>query len=288
MRTVHRLSPLPEEGWRLNNAAKPSVAPAAAPKGLQPAPCVRGDPCDATPLLFALEDIPSPLQRPQSAAGTAPGAPGASNWEAAVGTLQLLLGPASDAEEMLHTHIQLAQELAGSRGQQPAGTGAAGSGAAQFEHATSRGGSEPSGPDTPPAEHDGTGGAHSPPDAHALAAIFQRLGYAPKVKSSTLKIAQRKGLQHYYLTVHLPDGTPEGGGIFILDPAFKEAFVVSNPTPRYAAVLGSLDHHAAATKGCLRQAVVLLCSELAQCFAERGLPIPPWRTPAALLARWNL
>lgn len=41
-------------------------------------------------------------------------------------------------------------------------------------------------------------------------------------------------------------------------------------------------------QGCLRQAVVLLCSELALCFAERGLPIPPWRTPNALLARWHL
>ncbi len=105
MRTVHRLSPLKEEacGWR-PGAAKPVVAPPPAGnrEKLQTQTSLRGDASDPTPLLFALEDIPSPLQRPPptAAAASAGGLPG-PQCQSTIETLQLLLGPASQAEEMV-------------------------------------------------------------------------------------------------------------------------------------------------------------------------------------------
>jgi hypothetical protein len=95
-------------------------------------------------------------------------------------------------------HVRLAQELASKSAGDPNGNSYSSAGSS----------SSSSGPDTPPAAQRGTPTAAPPkaPDAHALAAIFSRLGYAPKIKSSTLKIAQRKGLQHNYLTIHLPGG----------------------------------------------------------------------------------
>lgn len=41
-------------------------------------------------------------------------------------------------------------------------------------------------------------------DIQSLAGIFSRLGYAPKLKTSSLKVAQRRGPTHQYLTVNLP------------------------------------------------------------------------------------
>lgn len=302
MRTVHRLTPLSEEacGWRPAIRAPPAVAaaPPAAAAGregrilLQRQHSLLAEPSDPTPLLFALEDIPSPaLQRSGSFVAPGVGGPGpAAQTKSTIETLQLLLGPASQAEEMLHMHVKLAHELAASRDSSPA----------QSHHSSMDGGSYSgaSGPDTPPDSQHGSpttvptasaaATAGVPREALRLLEVFRRLRYAPKLKCSTLRIAQRRGLQHYYLTVQLPDGTPEGGGTFIVDSSFKEAFVVSSPTPRYAEVLASLEPYVAATKGCLRQAVVLLCAEMAQCFAERGLSIPPWRTASALLARWCL
>ena len=70
---------------------------------LQPQYSLRAEPSDPTPLLFALEDIPSPaLQRSGSfaAANTGSAGPGAQT-KSTIETLQLLLGPASKAEEMV-------------------------------------------------------------------------------------------------------------------------------------------------------------------------------------------
>ena len=106
---VHRLSPLKDEGsWRLG-AGQPGAAAGAAaagPPSLGPArlPSISSQPSDSTPLLFALDDMPTPTQ-PRPLARAASAAAGAANVPAeakpTIDTLQLLLGPASDAEAMV-------------------------------------------------------------------------------------------------------------------------------------------------------------------------------------------
>ena len=102
--------------------------------------------------------------------------------------------------------VRLAHELAASRDSSPA----------QSHHSSMDGSShsDASGPETPPNSQHGSPTTVSaasiattagvPQEALRLLEVFRRLRYAPKLKCSTLKIAQRRGLRHFYLTVQLP------------------------------------------------------------------------------------
>lgn len=88
---------------------------------------------------------------------------------------------------------------------------------------------------------------------------------------------------------HLPaDNGASGSSTYIVDPNFKDSFVVAHPTRRYSAILEALTPEVVASQACLRRAVTTLSSELARSFTEQGSPVPPWRTQAALLSKWQL
>lgn len=74
----------------------------------------------------------------------------------------------------------------------------------------------------------------------------------------------------------------------IVDPGFRDAFAVARPTPRFADLLSEIPEVFVGDAAKLRAVVTLVAAALEQSFAARGLPLPPWRTRAALLARWGL
>lgn len=100
---VHRISPLNEETMGLRNPGagkQPAVALGGQQQRstLQACPSVPL-PSEPTPLLFQLEDVPSPIQRVSSGIATA--FPAAGQSQATIETLRLLLGPASEGEAMV-------------------------------------------------------------------------------------------------------------------------------------------------------------------------------------------
>ncbi|GAB4817767.1 hypothetical protein N2152v2_004813 [Parachlorella kessleri] len=123
-------------------------------------------------------------------------------------------------------------------------------------------------------------------DPETLKGALEQAGYTAKLHAPAGK--KLHGLRHEFLTVCLPDGGDSGSSTYVVDPNFRDSFVVAHPTTRYSAVLAGLDQEVVATQACLRRAVTILGRELAQSFTEQGVPVPPWRTQQALLSKWQL
>ncbi len=75
---------------------------------------------------------------------------------------------------------------------------------------------------------------------------------------------------------------------YIVDPSFKDHFVVQNPTARYTAVLALVpDTVVIASRQQLLRAVAFLATELQRCFDARRVALPPWRRLKSLLSKWE-
>lgn len=132
------------------------------------------------------------------------------------------------------------------------------------------------------------GGAHRMDPAN-LAAVLQRLGYSAKLHESTASLYKfKQGVRHSYISVCLPDTSRTGLGTYIVEPNFRDSFCVAHPTPRYAAVLEGLPAAVVIDRASLHRAVNILSREMARSFADQGEDLPPWRTPQALLSKWQL
>jgi uncharacterized protein (TIGR01615 family) len=119
-----------------------------------------------------------------------------------------------------------------------------------------------------------------------LADSLDRIGYAAtKVASaaaSTTKLGSFSSLRHEYISINLD------GQEYIVDPSFKEHFVVQNPTTRYAAILDLIPATVVvASRQQLTRAVAFLATELQRCFEARKVSLPPWRRLKSLLSKWE-
>lgn len=121
---------------------------------------------------------------------------------------------------------------------------------------------------------------------HRLVDSFNRIGYSSAhIVSSAAAAATKKGsfnsLRHEYISINLDNQE------FIVDPSFKDHFVVQNPTTRYAAILNLVpDTVVVAPRRQLLRAVALLATELQRCFEARKVPLPPWRRLSSLMSKW--
>lgn len=61
-----------------------------------------------------------------------------------------------------------------------------------------------------------------------------------------------------------------------MDPAFRAALEVADPTPRYAHVLSAAPQLLVAPLSRVARAVLVLGAELARSFEARDMPLPPW------------
>lgn len=75
--------------------------------------------------------------------------------------------------------------------------------------------------------------------------------------------------------------------MWVIDPAFAQAFQVVSPTPRYAFLLSAVPALLVAPLPRVLRAVLLLGAELARCFEAKDLPLPPWRHADALATRYD-
>jgi hypothetical protein len=75
--------------------------------------------------------------------------------------------------------------------------------------------------------------------------------------------------------------------VWVVDPAFSQAFQVLAPTPRYAFILSEVPALLVAPLPRVLRAVLLLGAELARCFEVKDLPLPPWRHADALATRYD-
>jgi uncharacterized protein (TIGR01615 family) len=120
-----------------------------------------------------------------------------------------------------------------------------------------------------------------------LADALDRIGYSAHVVSSAAAVTAKKGsfssLRHEYVSINLD------GSEYIVDPSFKDHFVVQNPTTRYAAILALVPETVVvASRQQVLRAVTFLATELQRCFEARKVSLPPWRRLKSLLSKWEV
>jgi uncharacterized protein (TIGR01615 family) len=112
-----------------------------------------------------------------------------------------------------------------------------------------------------------------------------RVGYSAKLAHSQAAARSSPGsfssLRHTFVTVALD------GEDYVVDPAFRDHFLVHRPAARYASVLDAIPQVAVAPAPRLARAVTFLAAEVAACFVAQGVPLPPWRKTTSLLSKWD-
>ena len=118
-----------------------------------------------------------------------------------------------------------------------------------------------------------------------LAEILTRLGYSVKVTSSVAAAGQCQGsfysLRHKFIILNLINDE------YVIDPAFKEHFLVHNPTKRFSKILALVPGMAIVPERRLLRSVTFLSMEMERCFAARRVALPPWRKLKSLLSKWE-
>ena len=87
------------------------------------------------------------------------------------------------------------------------------------------------------------------------------------------------------LTCSTSAGRPHETGIF--DPAFREQFEITRPSPHYQALLAAVPVAFVGSEERLTSTVRLVCKELQTEFADKGITLPPWRDVQAMLTKWR-
>lgn len=93
-----------------------------------------------------------------------------------------------------------------------------------------------------------------------------------------------RALRHSFVFLRaLVDGRAEE---YIVDPSFREQFVVLHATPEYAALVCQVPEVLVSSPDRLRRVVEGLCAEMAGSFAEMNIAFPPWRKASSMISKW--
>uniref|UniRef100_A0A7S1SQA7 Uncharacterized protein n=1 Tax=Tetraselmis chuii TaxID=63592 RepID=A0A7S1SQA7_9CHLO len=93
------------------------------------------------------------------------------------------------------------------------------------------------------------------------------------------------GLKHSFITCTPPDGI-EDQARRIVDPAFREQFVIASPSPRYDRILEALPETFVGTFETLKLIIDIVALEMTASFNFQMMPTPPWRRVRALYSKW--
>jgi len=101
--------------------------------------------------------------------------------------------------------------------------------------------------------------------------------------------------KHAFVVVQPPDGADLDDAEVVkeactVDLRFREQFGVpkSCTTPRYDAILnGVVPRVYVGTRGRMLCGATTLAREIGMAFRENSVPLPPWRSPASMVARWS-
>lgn len=74
---------------------------------------------------------------------------------------------------------------------------------------------------------------------------------------------------------------------YIVDPSFRDNFLLHEPTRRYAALLETLPDVLVAPHSTLECIIRFMALELSHSFTARGISLPPWRRSKSLLSKWQ-
>ena len=118
-------------------------------------------------------------------------------------------------------------------------------------------------------------------DAHAIAS--DDTAGSPKSSSPVLRAAMR----HAFVVVQAP-GASWSESALLVDVSFHDVFALARPPPEHAALLAALPRVYVGSPRRLAALLDRLAPRLDAAYAAASLTRPPWRSRAALLARWRL
>jgi uncharacterized protein (TIGR01615 family) len=108
-------------------------------------------------------------------------------------------------------------------------------------------------------------------------------------KSAHPPVLLRAAARHAFVAVQAPSGERRWSeAALLVDPFFREAFALARPAPEHAALLAALPRVFVGPPLRLCRLLERLAPRLDAAYAAAALTRPPWRSHAALLARWRL
>jgi uncharacterized protein (TIGR01615 family) len=126
-----------------------------------------------------------------------------------------------------------------------------------------------------------------------LVAAAQALGYNVKLRDCVGggQGAQcLQNLRHSFLILSPSAHSSSSRGRYaeevIIDPTFRDNFVIAHPSARYSAVLDALPLVFIGTLSKVQPLVEALCSEMALAFKAAGIVMPPWRSLRSMMTKW--
>jgi uncharacterized protein (TIGR01615 family) len=96
------------------------------------------------------------------------------------------------------------------------------------------------------------------------------------------------GLRHTFVLVsqHVPADEAVVLPTVIVDPLFRDQFVMPHPTERLQEALDAVPRVLCLAEARLFHLVDLLCTETAAAFKAARLSLPPWRHTPAVMDKW--
>jgi uncharacterized protein (TIGR01615 family) len=126
-----------------------------------------------------------------------------------------------------------------------------------------------------------------------LVAAAQALGYSVKLRDCVGggQGAQcLQNLRHSFLILSPSAHSRSSRGRYaeeiIIDPTFRDNFVIAHPSARYSAVLEALPLVFIGTLSKVQPLVEALCSEMSLAFKAAGIVMPPWRSLRSMMTKW--
>lgn len=141
-------------------------------------------------------------------------------------------------------------------------------------------------------------------DLHAFAEVLASRGHLVCLRTGRPSNAAQVALRHTFVVAGVtgcsqeadaspgssPDSssccTPTAAQLFVIDPSFRDAFLLSNATPAYQRLWEQLPGLFVGTADQLVAVVEFMCMQMQLVFAETTASCPPWRTASSMISRW--
>ncbi|GMH35866.1 hypothetical protein BSKO_03734 [Bryopsis sp. KO-2023] len=94
-------------------------------------------------------------------------------------------------------------------------------------------------------------------------------------------------LRHSYLVIKMPFSLKNGLDEVIVDPGFRQQFVIAQPTEEYQNMLEKLPSTFVGPIGALWNVAGWVCEQLEKSFLKSGRLVPPWRRSGSILSKWK-
>lgn len=122
-------------------------------------------------------------------------------------------------------------------------------------------------------------------DAMILGTALKNIGYSVRLRSA---IGGGNGVECFMnlRNVFLIVDCEEEREHYVIDPHFRDNFVIPRPTRRYEWVLDDVPEEVVLPLDRLKPLVTLLCHEMSRSFANMSMMLPPWRRESSILSKW--